>query len=111
MHPDTWRYARNPARRGGECITESIRFPFYPSGARIPALSLGYESEGALSIAFQRVVGCSRGRNPAPPSPSEAEAAAVIGSNVSLVVKRTLIGKGAKPSAPGTDAELSLQTV
>jgi AraC-like DNA-binding protein len=44
------------------------------------ALSLGYESDSAFSTAFKRVMGCSprqysRGRNPASPSQSEAEAA------------------------------------
>jgi AraC-like DNA-binding protein len=44
------------------------------------APSLGYESESAFSTAFKRVMGCSprqysRGRNLAPPSPSEGEAA------------------------------------
>jgi len=44
------------------------------------ALSLGYESESAFSTAFKRVMGCSprqysRGRTPASPSLSEAEAA------------------------------------
>ena len=43
------------------------------------ALSLGYESESAFSTAFKRVMGCSprqygRGRKPASPSSSEAEA-------------------------------------
>lgn len=44
------------------------------------ALSLGYESESAFSTAFKRIMGCSprqygRGRNPAPPSPEQVEAA------------------------------------
>jgi AraC-like DNA-binding protein len=44
------------------------------------ALSLGYESEGAFSTAFKRVMGCpprqySRGRNQTSPSPSKEEAA------------------------------------
>jgi AraC-like DNA-binding protein len=44
------------------------------------ALSLGYESESAFSTAFKRVMGCSprqysRGRSPASPSYSGAEAA------------------------------------
>jgi AraC-like DNA-binding protein len=44
------------------------------------APSLGYESESAFSTAFKRVMGCSprqysRGRNPAPPSHREGEAA------------------------------------
>jgi AraC-like DNA-binding protein len=46
------------------------------------ALSLGYESESAFGTAFRRVMGCAprqygRGRNPAPASPSEGEAAGV----------------------------------
>jgi AraC-like DNA-binding protein len=46
----------------------------------IIALSLGYESESAFSTAFKRIMGCSprqysRGRNPASPSRTEAEAA------------------------------------
>jgi AraC-like DNA-binding protein len=45
----------------------------------IIALSLGYESESAFSTAFKRIMGCSprqyiRGRNPASPSRTEAEA-------------------------------------
>jgi AraC-like DNA-binding protein len=44
------------------------------------ALSLGYESESAFSIAFKRVMGCSprqysRGRNPAFASHTEGKAA------------------------------------
>jgi AraC-like DNA-binding protein len=46
----------------------------------VVALSLGYESESAFSTAFKRVMDCSprqygRGRNPASPPRSEAEAA------------------------------------
>jgi len=46
------------------------------------ARSLGYESESAFSTAFKRVMGrsprqYSRGRNPAPPSHSEEEAARI----------------------------------
>jgi AraC-like DNA-binding protein len=44
------------------------------------ARSLGYDSESAFSTAFKRAMGCSprrygRGRSPAPPPQSEAEAA------------------------------------